>query len=64
MNWQHFLKITQFVRNNTSENFDGALAAVYTKDILDVVRIYAPGIIIDTLKKLKIKYNQELQKYN
>lgn len=62
MSWQLFLKITKVVRNNTSANFDGAIAAIYSKEILDVVRIFAPGITIETLKQLKIKYTQELNK--
>ncbi len=62
MSWQLFLKLTQIVRNNTAANFDGALAAIYSKDILDVVRIFSPGITIDTLNQLKIKYSQELEK--
>jgi len=64
MSWQLFQKVTQVVRNNTSANFDGALAAIYCRDILDVVRIFAPGITIETLKQLKAKYNQELEKFD
>jgi hypothetical protein len=64
MSWQLFLKVTKVVRNNTSANFDGALAAIYSRDILDVVRIFSPGITLETLKQLKQKYNQELEKFD
>jgi len=64
ISWQLFLKVTQIVRNNTSANFDGAKAAIYTKDILDVVRIYAPGITIETLRELKKRYTLELDKFD
>jgi hypothetical protein len=64
ISWQLFLKVTQIVRNNTSANFDGAKAAIYCKDILDVVRIYAQGITIETLRELKARYTQELKKYD
>lgn len=64
MSWQLFQKLTQIVRNNTSANFDGAMAAIYSKNILDVVRIFAPGISLDTLKQLKTRYIQELQKFD
>lgn len=64
MSWQLFLKLTQIVRNNTSADFDGALAAIYSRDILDVVRIFAPGITIETLKQLQSRYSQELQKFD
>jgi hypothetical protein len=64
LSWQNFIHITQNVRNNTSINFDGALAAIYCKNILDVVRIYAPDIDINTLIKLKERYNLEIQKFD
>ena len=64
MSWQLFLKVTQVIRHNTSADFDAAMAAIYSRDILDVVRIYATGITIDTLKELKSKYSQELEKYD
>jgi hypothetical protein len=62
MSWQVFLKVTAIVRNNTAANFDGAIAAIYTQDILDVVRIFAPGISLENLKQLKTKYIQEREK--
>lgn len=64
MSWQLFLKVTQIVRNNTSANYDGALAAIYTREILDVVRVFSPGITIETLKKLKQRYCQELDRFD
>ncbi|MCB8995037.1 MAG: hypothetical protein H6538_05475 [Bacteroidales bacterium] len=62
MSWQLFLKVTEVVRHNTAADFDAAMAAIYTRDILDVVRIYATGISIETLKELKKRYTQELEK--
>jgi hypothetical protein len=61
--WQFFMQITQKIRNNIDlSNFDAGLAAIYTKDILDVVRIFSNDITIEKLKLLKEKYNQEIEK--
>jgi len=64
ISWQLFLKVTQMVRNNTHANFDGAKAAIYSRDILDVVRIYSQGITMETLRELKARYTQELEKFD
>jgi hypothetical protein len=64
MSWQLFLKVTAVVRNNISADFDGAIAAIYTRDILDVVRIFSPGISLDNLKQLKTRYIQEREKFD
>lgn len=64
MNWQVFLRITKEVRNNVHIEFDGALAAIYSKDILDVVRVFSPGISLENLEELKNRYNRELHKFD
>lgn len=67
LSWQLFAQITFTIKNNIPKekvNFDAGLAAIYTREILDVVRIYAHGIDIDTLKMLKEKYKEEIEKYN
>jgi hypothetical protein len=63
LTWQMFMQITQRIRNNIDlSNFDAGLAAIYTKDILDVVRIFSNDISLEKLKLLKEKYNQEIEK--
>jgi hypothetical protein len=63
LKWQLFTQITQRIKNNFDmTNFDSALAAIYTKEILDVVRIYSNDITLDKLKVLKEKYIQEIEK--
>ena len=56
LSYQEFVKVIRSVRNNIEAektNFDAALAAVYTKDILDLVRIYKEDASIEYLKELK-----------
>ncbi len=63
LNWQMFTQITRKIRNNIDlSNFDAGLAAIYTKDILDVVRIFSNNISLEELKILQEKYNQEIEK--
>ena len=63
LNWQIFMQITARIKNNVdSSNFDAALAAIYTKDILDVIRIYSNDISLEKLKLLKEKYIHEIDK--
>jgi hypothetical protein len=63
LSWQLFMQITQKIRNNIDlSNFDAGLAAIYTKDILDVVRIFSNDISVDKLMILKEKYKQEIDK--
>jgi hypothetical protein len=35
---------------------------IYTKDMLDVVRIYAKDISVDRLRLIKLKYAEEILK--
>ena len=63
LKWQLFSRITQNIKNNIdSSNFDAAIGAIYTKDILDVVRIYAINISTEKLKMLREKYLQEIER--
>jgi hypothetical protein len=63
VNWQVFAKITGSIKNNIDNaNFDAALAVIYTKDMLDVVRIYAKEISVDRLRLIKLKYAEEILK--
>ena len=63
LSWQLFMEITRKIRNNIDHaNFDAALAAVYTRDILDFIRIYAKNISLESLKEIKEKYDQEIEK--
>ena len=67
LTWQLFAQITHTIKNNIPKekvNFDAGLAAIYTRQILDVVRIYAHDIELDTLKMLKEKYEEEIEKYD
>jgi len=63
LTWKLFMQITEKIRNNIDNaNFDAALAAIYTKDIIDVVRIYASNISLESLRLLMEKYNQEIKR--
>ncbi len=59
VNWQMFVQITQRVRNNIDKklvNFDAALGAIYSKEILDVARIYSKETTIEKLRIIQKKY--------
>jgi hypothetical protein len=61
LSWRMFTQVTARVRNNVEKedaNFDAALAAIYTKDILDVARIYAREMNVNRLKLIKLKYEE------
>ena len=61
--WKMFTSITAHIKNNVdNNNFDAALGAVYMRDIMDVVRIYANDLTLDKLNFLKDKYEQEILK--
>jgi hypothetical protein len=44
-------------------NFDAAIGAIYLKDIIEVVRIFAKDMSKDDLKTIREKYLEELRKY-
>jgi hypothetical protein len=65
LSWQLFVQITGKIRNNIDKemaNFDAALAAIYTRNILDVVRIYAREMDIEWLKEIQNRYLEEISK--
>ncbi len=63
INWQIFARITGIIKNNIDNaNFDAAIAAIYTREILDVVRIYGKDIPIEKLRLLKNKFSEEIKK--
>lgn len=63
INWQVFVKISLIIKNNIDNaNYDAALAVIYTRNLLDVVRIYARGISVEKLRLLKMKYGEEILK--
>ncbi len=65
LSYQEFVKVIRSVRNNIEAektNFDAALAAVYTKDILDLVRIYKEDASIEYLKELQAALEAEIHK--
>ena len=63
INWKVFAKITGIIKNNIDNaNYDAALAVIYTKNMLDVVRIYARDISMEKLRFLKLKYCEEIMK--
>jgi hypothetical protein len=58
-----FTSITDHLKNNVdNNNYDAALGAIYMRDILDVVRIYANDLSLEKLQFLKEKYHQEIVK--
>ncbi len=65
VNWQMFVQITQRVRNNVDKqlaNFDAALGAIYTKNILDVARIYSRETSLEKLRVIRKKYISIMEK--
>ncbi len=65
LTWRMFSQISARVRNNVEKedaNFDAALAAIYTREILDVARIYAREMNITRLKTIKNKYEEIIAK--
>lgn len=65
LSWQLFVQLTQKIRNNIDKkmaNFDAALATIYTREILDVVRIYAREMNTEWLKEIQNRYLEEISK--
>ena len=64
LNWSVFLEITTSIKHNLDDlHFDGALGAIYMKEITEVVRIFARDVGIEDLQKIREKYIEELRKY-
>jgi len=63
LNWNQFLEITTSIKRNIDDlSFDGALGAIYLKEIIDVVRIFTKDMTTDNLKKIRNLYLEELKK--
>jgi CRISPR/Cas system CMR-associated protein Cmr1 (group 7 of RAMP superfamily) len=65
LSYEQFRKITFRVKNNIDKdlvNFDAALAAIYTKEVMDVVRIYAKDTDPEKLRIILRTYEEELEK--
>ena len=59
-----FLEITATIRHNIDNlNFDAAVGAIYLKDIIEVVRIFAKDVSREDLKVIQEKYIDEIRKY-
>ncbi len=64
LNWSVFLEITTSIKHNLDDlSFDGALGAIYMKEIIDVVRIFARDMGMSDLQKIRQRYLEELRKY-
>jgi len=65
LSYQEFSSIIKNIKNNIDTektNFDAALAAIYTKEVLDVVRIYSKGADLKFLKEIKDLLSLEIKK--
>lgn len=63
LSWKIFESITMKIKNNVdNNNFDAALATVYAKNLLDVVRIYEKDPGTERLRELRKLYLEEIRK--
>ncbi|NOY37042.1 MAG: hypothetical protein GXO83_05650 [Chlorobi bacterium] len=63
LSWKIFESITMNIKNNVdNNNFDAALATVYAKNLMDVVRIYEKDPGKDRLRELRNIYLEEIRK--
>lgn len=64
LNWSQFLEITTSIKHNLDDlSFDGALGAIYMKEITEVVRIFARDVGMEDLNMIRQRYHEELRKY-
>ncbi len=64
LNWSVFLEITTSIKHNLDDlSFDAALGAIYLKEITEVVRIFTRDMELDSLRKIRERYTDELRKY-
>ena len=65
LNWELFRKITMKIKNNISNrNYDVVNGAFYSDNkMVDMIRIFKPGITIDLLQEIRGKYDEEISKY-
>ncbi len=63
LKWNAFKSITGKVKQNIDySGFDAAPGAIYLRDLIDVVRIYARDWEIDQLRNVREKYLSEIKK--
>lgn len=61
--WSHFRSLTQKVKNNlNSKGFDAALAVIYAREVMDMIRIYGKDISAEGLNEIQFKYEEFLAK--
>jgi hypothetical protein len=61
--WSHFKSVTKKVKNNLQAiGFDAAIVVVYSRNVMDMIRIYAKDLDLDVLKEIQKKYNDYLSK--
>ena len=64
LNWHLFLEITTSIKHNIDNlNFDAAVGAIYLKDIIEVIRIFAKDMSLEDLRIIRKKYVDEIRKY-
>ena len=64
LNWSIFSEITTSIKHNLDDlSFDGALGAIYMKEVTEVVRIFAGEMGVEDLQKIRERYLEELRKY-
>jgi len=66
INWELFRKHTLTVKNNISDSsYDIVSGAFYmNKEIVDILRIYKPGIKIELLREIKQRYEDVMNKFD
>lgn len=65
MSFEKFRQLTLRVKNNIDKekrNFDAAWASIYTKEIMDAVRVYSTNISLEKLMHIRKQYLEELKK--
>lgn len=64
LKWSVFREITTSIKHNIDDlSFDAALGAIYMKEIIEVVRIFARDMGVPDLQKIRQRYVEELRKY-
>ena len=64
VSWETFKTMTKNIKNNwENKTFDAALAAIYTKEVIDLVRIYSKDINLNMLNQIRLKYLKEFEKF-
>jgi hypothetical protein len=63
LTWGRFKSVTKWVKNNLNDsNFDAALAVIYGRKVLDLVRIYSQNVEISRLEEIRQKYIEGIQR--